>query len=213
MAERAAPRPAPDRGAPPSTSSLDAADDQALLARARRGDGEAMGLLYDRRARDVERFLAGLRLGLPAAELQDAVQETFLRLLGRLDAVDPERPVRPFLLGIARHVALDLQRRRASGPTTGDAAPDERAPSDEGPIGQADAREERALVHEALGALEPEDRLLLVLRHVNGLTMQELADAIDRSVPTARARLRAAAARFARELARRGIPPREEVLS
>ena len=60
-----------------------------------------------------------------------------------------------------------------------------------------------------LSALEPELRTAIVLRHVNGLTMQELATALDCSVPTARNRLRRAAHLLARELRLRGVVPGE----
>ncbi|MCO5167688.1 MAG: RNA polymerase sigma factor [Planctomycetes bacterium] len=175
------------------------------LLRLAPGDPAALGALYQRHARDVQRLVLGMRLGLGREEVEDAVQETFLRALRDLQRFDRARPLRGWVLGIARHVAVDRARRgrvRAAAPVDGGAV------VDPGPAGGEDAAaraEQAALVTAALGALEPEQRAALALRHVEGLTMDDLAAALDCSVPTARARLREAAHRLAGELRRRGL--------
>lgn len=83
------------------------------------------------------------------------------------------------------------------------------ARDDDSASGKVARAEERALVGQALAALEPDVRAALVLRHVNGLTMRELAAGLGCSVPTARQRLRGAAHLLARELRRRGVVPGE----
>lgn len=185
--------------AEPSTTST-----AVLVSRALAGDGEAFAAIYHRHADDVQRVIVSLRLRLRREEVEDAVQDTFLRLLHDLPRVDPARSLRGYVLGIARNVALDRCRRarvRAAEPLA-DTAPDARA-------GRAERRAERAeeseLVARALEALDPERRAALALRHVQGLTMDELALALDCSVPTARARLRDAAALLGRELRRLGL--------
>jgi RNA polymerase sigma-70 factor (ECF subfamily) len=174
------------------------------MERCRGGDAGALGDLFDRHAREVQRFLAGMRVERSAAE--DAVQETFLRLFGlaRRGDWDPARPLRPYVLGIARNVAISGARRRPGSPLD-PARADER----DGPATVASSNELRRTVLAALGALDDDARAALVLRHEHGLGMEELASALDCSVPTARARLREAAVRFAVELRRRGLDPEE----
>ncbi|RMG16834.1 MAG: RNA polymerase sigma factor [Planctomycetota bacterium] len=175
--------------------------------RCRAGDPEAFGEVYDRLAGDVQRFVVSLRLGLDPAAVEDVVQESFLRLHDRLGALDLERPLRPYLLGVARNAALDALRRRearerreaARAPEDAHPAPDERA-----------ARaEHHALVRAALAALRPELRAVLALRHVSGLALSEVALALGCSRPTARARLREAATALHHELRRRGLRAEE----
>jgi len=181
--------------------------DEELVSRTVRGDRAAFGQLYDRVAADVQRFLVGLRLDLDHQEIEDAVQETFLRLHRALGTFDARRPLKPFVLGVARRVALELERR---------GRPSRRARELEGEVvadtGEAagiEQREREALTARALVALEAEDRTLVVFRFVNGLGMQELADALGCSVPTARARLKDAVRRFQRELAKAGVAPED----
>lgn len=178
------------------------ADDEpdALLA----GDAAAFGRAYDRHGPEVHRFLRGLRLGLDAQEQEDALQETFLRLYRQLrdgPGWDTSRPLRPYLLGIARHVALDLARRPRPGPLEREPRGDERD--------AALAGERAALVQRALGALPPDARAALLLRHVHGLRTPELAEALACSLPTARARAEDAARLFAVELRRLGLDRKE----
>ena len=54
-------------------------------------DLEALGALYDQLGAHVLRFLAGLRLGLPEADLEDAVNETFLRVHRSLESLAVDR--------------------------------------------------------------------------------------------------------------------------
>jgi RNA polymerase sigma factor (sigma-70 family) len=167
--------------------------------RALAGNAEAFGAVYAELAPQVQRFLLGLRLGLGQQSVEDAVQETFLRLLRDRDRVDPTRPLRPFVLGIARNVGLKLCSRRPLGDS--EAHPEPVVVTPDG----AALREEQAIVQEAVSALAPEHRAALSLRHLGELSMRELAQALDCSVPTARARLREAAQLLALELRRRGV--------
>jgi RNA polymerase sigma-70 factor (ECF subfamily) len=172
-----------------------------LARRAGGGDEEAFGALYDALAPGTLRFLRGLRLGLGPEQLEDALQESFLRLLRRLPSLERPARVGSYLLGIAHHVAVDLARGGKSVEELHEAV----APDD--PAGRAADGERDRLVSAALEALPVEARAALALRHVAGLTMDDLADALGCSVPTARARLSEAASRLALELRRRGVEP------
>lgn len=172
------------------------------------GNHESFGLLYDALVEPVRAFLFGLRLNLAATEMQDAVQETFVRLFCQLDRTKTARSMTPYVLGIARHVALDLQRKKARSEKA--AGSDIERMADSTDVAERVARAEQdVLVARTLDALKPDQRALLTLRHVNGLTMEELATAVGCSVPTARTRLRSAARALAGELRQSGVIPRE----
>lgn len=177
---------------------VEARPEAELVRRAAGGDAEAFGALYDLLAPDVHRFVARL---LDRTRAEDVVQETFLRLHGLLGQADPDRPLRPYVLGIARRSALEALRRARPGDDRGlDAVP---AP---GGVPEAAAKaEEDGLLAAALAALDPDQRVVVSLRFAGALTMQALAEALDVSVPTARARLREALGRLTVELERRGL--------
>jgi RNA polymerase sigma-70 factor, ECF subfamily len=190
----------------PSSTGADRGDALAdLVARASRGEPDAFGELYDELSPGALRFLRGLRLGLGREQLEDALQESFLRLLRRLSGLHEPRRVRSYLLGIAHHVAVDVARLGPPPPVVEEEPPG-RGPD---PAVRLEGAERDTIVGAALDALPHDLRGALALRHVAGLTMQDLALALSCSVPTARARLNEAASRLALELRRRGIDPRE----
>ncbi len=82
-----------------------------LVERVLEGDRAASAELYDVLAPGLRRFLVGLRLPLAAQDLDDAVQEVFLRLFRGLSRFDRKRSLKAYAMGIARYVALDLIHR------------------------------------------------------------------------------------------------------
>ncbi|MGE0709825.1 MAG: RNA polymerase sigma factor [Planctomycetota bacterium] len=162
--------------------------------------------LYEEHAAELLLFLRRL-LGERAAA-EDALQETFLRLHGALERLEPGRPARPYLLRVARNVGIAALRRHRKLLALEDAAP--AASAGPGPAHEVAASEARGLVREALAALPPEPRAALVLRHHHGLRVRELAEVLGASERTARSRLRDAAALLEGELRRRGLFDTEE---
>lgn len=179
--------------------------ERELIARSREGDPEAFRALYERHAPEVLRFLARLLDDREAA--LDALQEAFVRAFGALPGFEPERPLRPWLLAIARNAALDGLRRRArrDAREVWAGGPDPAPCAREG----AERRETRALVQEALAALSQEHREVVLLRLAHGLRLEEVAAALEVTERTVRNRLRAAAVLLEGELRRRGLDPRE----
>lgn len=178
--------------------------ERELLERCRSGrdpEHAAFRALYERHAPEVLRLLTRL-LGERAAA-EDGLQETFVRLHGAMRRVDPARPLRPYVLRIARNVAIEVLRR-----TKGAHAFVERDERDEPSTVDEDVvvrGEARDLVDQALQALTPDLRAAVVLRHSHGMTLEEVAAAQGVTARTVRNRLRAAAVLLARELERRGL--------
>lgn len=81
-----------------------------LILRCRQGDQEAVRHLVARYKRPV--FLLALRWTGSFDDAEDIAQETFLRALTHLDAVDPERGIRLWLLTIATNLCRNHRRNR-----------------------------------------------------------------------------------------------------
>src|SRR4051812_8073045 len=87
--------------------------DATLLARLRAGDEQAFEILLARYEPVLFPFLLGMLRDHHQAE--DALQETFVRALERLDGVDPGH-LRGWLFTVAYHQALLVRRRRKGRP-------------------------------------------------------------------------------------------------
>ena len=129
------------------------------------------------------------RYGVPDSDVDDLVQEVFLVLWRRWDAYDQDRPLRPWLRGIAARVALKhLSREHARREVLGGIIdrPDE-APTVEELI---DADSRRALLLGVLASLPEKQRNVILLHEVEGMPMREVADALEVPLKTAHSRLR-----------------------
>lgn len=151
-------------------SRVDIAEEARLVRRARWGSREAFETIYGRHAHAV--YGLALRLSGNAATAEDITQETFMQLLRFLDAMAPDRPLRPWLKRVAANAAIDRLRRER--PTVG--FEDAIAPG--GEIGMDD------MAGDALGLLRrfpPLVRTVVWLRVVEGWTHRELAERFGRS--------------------------------
>jgi len=108
---------------------------------------------------------------------EELTQETFLAAVAELKrGADVQAPI-PWVFGIARHKLLDHYRReeREAGRVVVDADPADPVPSLE-----EDEARQRALA--ALAAVPAAQRTALVLRHLDGFSVPEVAAALGRSV-------------------------------
>ena len=89
-----------------------AADLALLIERARRGDTEAFGAIYDRHAAVVLSVCRARLRDCSIDEADDACQETFIRAFRKIDQVDEPAGLRAWLYAIARHVCSERDRAR-----------------------------------------------------------------------------------------------------
>lgn len=159
--------------------ALDA--DKLLVARCQAGDREAFAALVRRYQRQV--YALAYRLVGDCSEAEDIAQEAFLRCYRSLTRFRTEQPLGPWLYRIATNVALDRLRRRgrevligADEPATARpdwaSNPDMQAP---GPDEQALRREKQRRLAAAIADLPPEYRVPVVLFHLHGLSVAEVA--------------------------------------
>jgi RNA polymerase sigma-70 factor, ECF subfamily len=134
------------------------------------------------------------RLGVGSSDLDDIVDEVFLRVHAKLDSYDPERPIRPWLFAFAVRAAADYRRlSRHSVFVDSDQESVDPALTPEEAAIRSDAGR---LVQRGLDALSLPTRAVLVMYEIDGRDMKEIADALEIPVNTAYSRLRLARATF-----------------
>lgn len=129
------------------------------------------------------------RLGVPSRDLEDVLHEVFLVMFKRWDDYDRERPLRPWLFGIAFRVASS-QRRRTSRELQADVI--EAAHPGEGPDDALATTQGRQLLLAALAFVPLERRAVLVMHEVDEVPMREIAEQLEIPLFTAYSRLRKA---------------------
>jgi RNA polymerase sigma-70 factor (ECF subfamily) len=130
------------------------------------------------------------RLGVAAADLEDAAQDLFVVVYRRRAERDPARPVRPWLFGIAYRVVggyrSKAHRRREVGADVEVAAA---RPSPEEAVAHA---QERAQLLRALAELDLDHRAVAVLYELEGLTAPVIAEVLGIPLNTVYSRARTA---------------------
>lgn len=168
-------------------------DERALVDRARGGDGQAFGQLYERYVDRVYSFV--LFRVRDAGVAEDLTQDVFVQVLRGLDGYDWRGTLAPWLLRIARNTVVDHWRRTGRRPerpmsaveAEGDGDDDEsmigRVVDEEGDVGivQAEAWLDRAAFQRAAAQLTALQREVIALRFAAGLSIRETADAMGRS--------------------------------
>ncbi len=150
--------------------------EQELAERCRQGDREAQRELYAQTCDSIYRLL--LRMTHHRDEALDLTQATYLRAFQNIHQFDGASRLSSWVYRIAMNEALQFlrQRRRHAGHLRTIA---ESAGRPTG--GDPDARLD---VAEALARLSAEDRALIVLRHFEGLSYEEMAAALGKPAGT-----------------------------
>jgi RNA polymerase sigma-70 factor (ECF subfamily) len=172
--------------------------DRAIVEGLQSRENWARAALFDRHAGDVERVLARI-LGRDP-DLQDLVQDVFLRALESVDRMQEPEKLRSWMVGIAVFTARErIRARRRSWWTVlfSPAGIEEAA-------AQCDDDPSVELIlssYRALDKLPADERIALALRMIEGMELTEIAEACGVSLATVKRRLARAQERF-RERAR-----------
>ncbi|MEO6954683.1 MAG: sigma-70 family RNA polymerase sigma factor [Polyangia bacterium] len=178
---------------------MDRADDAALVTRARSGDQAAFGKLLRKYERRVFSVANGILRNVDDA--RDVCQEAFWKAHNALASFDGQAQFFTWMYRITVNVAIDHLRKRrgervefddarANGEDEG-ADPNGLSPRRLGfdPVRALEDRELREQLERALKELSPAHRAVLVLREVEGLAYQEMADVVGCSIGTIMSRL------------------------
>ncbi len=161
------------------------ADDATIAVAAARGETWAAGAAWERYAGLVR---GTLRRSLGAQDVDDHVQEVFLRFFRHAKELRDPSALRAFLIGIAYRVAGTELRRRRVRRILGLTASGE-VPSAISPPPDAVAREGVVRLYAILDRIEPDSRLLFTMRYVEGRELTEIAEALGVSLATIKRRI------------------------
>jgi RNA polymerase sigma-70 factor, ECF subfamily len=162
--------------------------DQAEIEKARRGDGEAFRVLVERHSRAL--FRLGFRMTGNESDAEDVVQETFLKAYRQLGSFDGRASFGTWLYRIAANCALDLVRARqrrgekhfegapAGGTTEAKDPLGLLASPDPSPDRLAMSGQVRERVAEAMNELSVAERTAFVLRHFEGMCIEDVGRAL-----------------------------------
>jgi RNA polymerase sigma-70 factor (ECF subfamily) len=168
---------------------LVSATDQEIVALAREGREAAYRELIRRYERPV--FSLILRMVRDRQLAEDLAQETFIKALNAIATYRPEFKFSSWIFKIANNAAIDHLRRRDLDTLSLDGSPNattadeieatalqigDRAAT---PLANLESRELGTAIEAAIGRLRPEYRSCILLRHVEGLAYEEIAQLLD----------------------------------
>ena len=184
---------------------MDQGDDAEILGRCLAGDERAYRELVQRYERQV--FTLARRMLGSAEDAEDLTQETFVRMFRALERYDPARPFAAWLYTIASRLCIDHLRRRRVRPIAAlprdadDDRPFEVEDTALRPDEQVAHAEEEDRVRGLIDSLPPHYRLVVLLRHQQDLSYDEIAEALHLPLGTVKARIHRARALLKERLA------------
>lgn len=147
-------------------------NDEQLIAESRSGSQDAYAALVQRYQRVV--YATAHRITGNPQDAEDVAQETFVRAYFALDRFTPVRGGFPaWLVRIAMNLSLTRLRKRRETPSEADEWLPDLSP---GPAEAAEAGEAREAVRRAVGDLPDRYRTVVLLRYVQDLSYEEIAE-------------------------------------
>ena len=172
--------------------------ERRTLTALRQGHRQTYETVIDAHYPSVYRFLLFLT-GQPHLA-EDLTQEAFTAAWAAADRFQGHASIRTWLHRIAYNAFVDAQRRRARDGALTQQLGDRRPRTVADPVSELLAAEQLSRVHQALGGLDADDRAVLLLRYVEGLSHREIAQVLNRPNGTVRWLTSRALKRLADEL-------------
>lgn len=164
--------------------------DERLAARSARGDLRAYEELVVRHQRLILRIVWA-RGAWSQEDAEDLAQETFVRAWERLDTYDPSRPFKAWIARIAGNLAIDRHRAESRRPRTTDI--DEMgstlAAKEPGPAAATIENEQQRELLTRLRELPEHYRQVIVLRFLEELSYEEIAELLDLPMGSVKTRI------------------------
>jgi RNA polymerase sigma-70 factor (ECF subfamily) len=177
-------------------------EDEALVRETLKGGQASFQLLVERYQERI--FSLARHYTRNPVDVEDLVQDTFLKAFSRLDTFQRQSSFFTWLYRIAVNTILDGIKRRGRSPVTSVEDPEAVGTPHPAPISGPSSgmeREEIARVtHSVLGELPEIFRVVLVMREFEDLSYQQIADVLEISIGTVESRLFRARARFKEKL-------------
>ncbi len=154
-------------------------NDQQLLAQAKQLDPAALHALHQRFYEPVARYI-GFKVGDPHT-VEDLSGEVFVRVIQGLKRGQAwQDSPQGWIMGIARHVVADFyrQRERMSEVELNEGLT---AATETSPVHQATLNERKRLLEQAIQQLGTEQRDVILLRFMEGIDIQGVAKALNKT--------------------------------
>lgn len=172
-----------------------------LLKRCRSGDElawEALVRTYQSRVYGIAYYYTG-----NAEEARDLAQDIFIKIYNRLDACTNDATFVPWMIRLARNACIDrLRRTKARPPAAGipvEEMFDLKAPGPD-PAEQYGIDSRKQLVHRALQKMSQINREIILLKEIQGLSLEEVASLLKIPLGTVKSRSNRARIELAREI-------------
>lgn len=173
--------------------------DAALIKRLCDNDLDALGALFDRYYPQVYR--TAIAITHDSAVAEDLAQDCFLKLHHYANRTDTRLPLAPWLYRVTVNLAYTWISRRKKRRVSLEALVDQlMTPSWHAPDQLAEHAEVQEQVRRAVRELHFNQRVVVVLHYLSGLSLEEIADILDCPVGTVKSRLY-----YARENLRRQL--------
>lgn len=161
-----------------------------IIRRCQTGDISALKELYDAYGQRVYRLC--LRMMGEPADAEDTAQQVFLRVFQQASKFSGQSAFSTWIYRLAANHCLNaLKGRQRNTAVSVLDMPDAVLPSDAvpSPVEVAANADDRALAARLLGALGPDDRAIIVLREIEGLSYRQVAYVLDVPIGTVMSRL------------------------
>ena len=178
--------------------------EQEALQKLRRGDQRALEALMDRYSGYVTAILCNLARGALAVEdIEELASDVFVKLWNSAAALDPERPLKPWLAQVAR-TTLFSRLRRQEIPRTALEEDLLLISGEPGPESLAERRELAGMVRQAVAELGEPDRELFIRYYYFGEKLASAAGRLGLNQQTTKTRLRRCRLRLQKIFRERG---------
>lgn len=146
--------------------------------------------LFEILVRRYQRLVAtaALRMGVARQEVEDVANEVFYKVFRNLKRYEPRHALSTWLYRITVNAALDHKRGRRHD-ALAEEVPASLADNRPSPHDEADEEQRARLLQEALGRIPGHYRAPLVLAHIEGLSVDEVARILDLPEGTVKSRL------------------------
>ena len=177
---------------PSHTQTSVTQDDRRLIAEVLAGNTAAFGLLVSRYQDRL--FNVAYRVLDNADDAADVVQDVFVNAYQSLRTFKGDSELFTWLYRIAFNTAISFKRRRRGAVRIdghggeGGIDPEDRS-TDTAPDASMQRSEDERVLAEAMAKLSPEHRVVLVLKDIDGLKYEEIAESMGVPIGTVRSRL------------------------
>ena len=144
------------------------------------------------------------------SDIEDTIQQAYLSAFLHLDRFEGRSSFATWVTRIALHHAFASRKERT---LAGPAAPEDEPRTDENPERSVAAGEIGSAIHDALASLSERDRLVFVLRELEGLSFAHVGESLAISEDAAKMQFHRARLRLGDDLVRRLGASREELLA